>query len=289
MSKRNYFRDLVKRNIPAFIGFTILLLFVLIAFFAPLVAPFNPNKTCDVPYLRPSVRHLLGTNDIGQDIFSEMVYGTRVSLSIGVLSSLFSTGVGVILGLFGGYFGGKTDKVICALIDIMMSIPSVPLTMVLVAFLGGSAVNMIVIIGITSWVGPARIVRSKVLQLRDEPFIKIERAIGAGNFRIFWSHLLPNLADIILTRFSMAVGSGMTMESSLSFLGLGNYGEKSWGNVLHYAFYNGGLMKGYYWWYLPPIICISLSMLAFLLISSLGSSREGLSLNRKKEKVHAGN
>ena len=278
----------IKRNPEIIIGILILSIFLLIALFAPWIAPFLPNKRSGIPYMKPSLEHFLGTNDIGQDIFSEMVYGTRVSVPIGISAALCSTAVGTVLGIISGYLGGLTDKIISAVINVMMALPGLPLTLVMVAYFGGSIKNMIFIISLTSWVSTARIVRSKAQQLREESFVKIESVLGAGKIRIMILHLLPNIMDIILTKFALAVGSAMTTESSLSFLGLGNYGQKSWGNVLHYAFYNGGLLRGFYWWYLPPILCISLSMMSFMLITKRGQSREGILIQkRRKDDVRA--
>lgn len=267
----------IKRNPALLLGLGILILLAGIAFLAPWIAPYEPDTRCDLPYLKPSEAHFLGTNDIGQDIFSEMVWGTRVSLGIGAAAAVCSTGAGAFLGILAGYLGGRVDRVIRAVMDVMMALPELPLTMVLVAFLGGSTQNMIFIISATSWAGMARVIRSRAQQLREEPFVKIELALGASKLRIMLLHMIPNMADMIVTRFALSVGSAMTTESSLSFLGLGNYGQKSWGNVLHYAFYNGGLMRGFYWWYLPPVICISLSMLCFMLIARRGEKREGYS------------
>ncbi|HML45528.1 MAG TPA: ABC transporter permease [Clostridia bacterium] len=157
----------------------------------------------------------------------------------------------------------------------MMAMPSLPLTLVLVAYLGGSMANMIFVICCTAWVGTARVIRARTMQLREAPFVMIARALGASHARIMLAHLLPNVADILLTRFALSVGSAMMTESGLSFLGLGSYGQKSWGNVLHFAFYRGGLMRNFYWWYLPPIICISACMLGFILLGQRGSRREG--------------
>lgn len=277
----------IRRNPLVALGIVIILFFGMAALFADQLAPYDPTERVAAPYVGPCAEHPLGTNDIGQDILSEMIWGTRVSLSIGIAAALISTAVGAALGLLAGYLRGWVDQVLTALIDIMMSLPGLPLTLVLVAFFGGSMGNMIFVICLTAWVGTARVVRARVIQLREEPFIKIEEAMGAGACRIMAVHLLPNVSDILLTRFALAVGSAMMTESSLSFLGLGSYGEKSWGNVLHYAFYRGGLLRGFYWWYLPPILCISLCMLGFMLLTQRGHNREGFGRERKGKARHA--
>ena len=284
--KKKRIREKIKRSPMAITGAVILLIFAIIAIFARQLAPYDPSERVAAPYVRPCAEHPLGTNDIGQDILSEMILGTRVSLTIGVTAALISTVVGAFAGILAGYLQGVTDRIITAIIDVMMSLPGLPLTLVLAAYFGGSMANMIFVICLTSWVGTARIVRARVMQLREEPYIKIEQTMGAGVGRIMTMHLLPNVSDILLSRFAMAVGSAIMTESSLSFLGLGSYGEKSWGNVLHYAFYRGGLLRGFYWWYLPPILCISLCMLCFVLLTQSGQNRQGFG-KRKEEAHHA--
>ena len=284
--KKERIREKIKRSPMVITGAVILLVFAIIAIFARQLAPYDPSERVAAPYVHPCAEHPLGTNDIGQDILSEMILGTRVSLTIGITAALISTVVGAFAGILAGYLQGVTDRIITAIIDVMMSLPGLPLTLVLAAYFGGSMANMIFVICLTSWVGTARIVRARVMQLREEPYIKIEQTMGAGVGRIMTMHLLPNVSDILLSRFAMAVGSAIMTESSLSFLGLGSYGEKSWGNVLHYAFYRGGLLRGFYWWYLPPILCISLCMLCFVLLTQSGQNRQGFG-KRKKEAHHA--
>lgn len=281
------FRQSARRNPAPILGGILVLLFLLTAIFASQLAPYDPSQRVGIPYEKPCAEHLLGTNDIGQDILSEMIVGTRVSMGIGLAAALLSTAIGGFWGLTAGYRGGIPDKILTAVMDVVMSLPGLPLTLVLVAFLGGSALNMVFIICLTSWVGTARVVRARAIQLREEPFVKIEQAMGASTARIVCVHLLPNVTDILLTRFALSVGSSMMTESSLSFLGLGSYGAKSWGNVLRYAFYRGGLLRGFYWWYLPPILCISLCMLGFMLLTRTGNNRENYR-PRKRRRSHAG-
>ena len=252
---------------PRFVlGVAILAIMFLVAIFAPIIAPHDPYEL-GIPYLRPSNQHWLGTNDIGQDIFSELIYGTRVSLLIGVASSIAVTLTGTALGLLSGYLGGWVDRVITQVTNVAMAMPSLPLTVVLVAFLSASIRNIILAICITAWTSTARIIRSRVRQLRELPFIRMEETMGAGKCYIMLRHLLPNLGDIVFIRAVLSVGSAMLMEASLSFLGLGVIDQKSWGGILHYAFFRSGVINGAYWWYVPPIVCISVSVLGFLLLS----------------------
>ncbi len=149
-----------------------------------------------------------------------------------------------------------------------MAIPSLPVTIVLVAYLDASIWNIIIAICITSWTATARIVRSKALELKEMPYVKIEKTLGAGTPRIILRHILPNLSDIVLTRTVLSISNAMLTEASLSFLGLGVLGQKSWGGILYYAYFRNGIINRYYWWYLPPMICISLSVLGFMLVGN---------------------
>lgn len=261
------------KNSKAFLaGILLVGFFLLVAVFAPVIVPYNPNEM-GIPYLKPSWEHLLGTNDVGQDIFSELIYGTRVSLLIGVFTAavvtVFATGVALI----SGYYGKTADRCLTAVTNITMALPDLALTVLLVAYLNPGKISIIIAISLTAWTGTARILRARVMQLVEMPFIKIEKAIGVKSSVIMVKHLIPNLKDIILTRAALSVSSAMMTEASLSFLGLGDYGEKSWGSILHYAFYQNGVIRNYYWWYLPPILCTSLAVLGFMLIGYYGFQR----------------
>lgn len=265
-------------------GVIMLSVIMLVSIFAPALAPYDPYML-GVPFQPPSLEHLLGTNDIGQDILSELIYGTRVSLLIGFVSAFAVTVFGTVLGMAAGYFGGILDKIITQVTNISMALPTLPLTIILVAFMNASIWNIIIAICITSWTGITRIVRSRVKQVSVLPFVTIEQTMGAGHFYILLRHILPNISEIVFIRGVMAVASAMLTEAGLSFLGLGVIGQKSWGGILHYAFFRSGIINGYYWWYLPPIICISLSVLSFMLLGS--DSR--YAVKRKRRDNHAAN
>lgn len=257
----------LKNNKVAIVGVCILSVFFFVAIFAPIIAPYNPHDIIAEPYLHPCHLYILGTNDVGQDIFSELIYGTRISLAVGVIAALSVTIIGTAIGIVSGYYKGIVDKFLTTLTNIAMTIPSLPLTILLVTFIKAGFQGIIISICITSWTGTARIIRSKVMQIRELPYIQIEKILGAKDLSIMFKHILPNVLDIVFTRCAMAVGSCMMMETSLSFLGLGFFGEKSWGNIMHFAFFRNGVINNYWWWYLPPIICISLCMLGFMLIT----------------------
>lgn len=256
-----------KRNLPVIAGSAIILFFLVAALLAPCLAPYDPSATSREVYLKPCAEHLLGTNDLGRDIFSELIYGTRVSMLIGIFSALTVTIVGTAMALFSAYYGGLVDKCITAVTNLAMAIPGLALTTLLVCYLNPGKAS------ITSWTGTARVLRARILSLVEEPFVKIEKAIGQRDTVILFKHLIPNVKDIILSRGAMAVSSAMMTEASLSFLGLGEFGEKSWGSILHYAFFRNGVIRGFWWWYLPPILCTSAAVMGFMLVGYYGQQR----------------
>lgn len=261
-----------KPNAAMIWGAVIVGILVFVALFAPVLAPYDPFKL-GIPYIKPCAEHPLGTNDVGQDLLSELIYGTRVSMFIGIFTALIVTVLAALLALVAGYYKGWADRIVTALTNVTMGLPSLALTVLLTAYLSPGKLSMIIAISLTAWTGTSRILRSRVVQLCEMPFVKIEKAIGMNDFVIMVKHILPNLKDIILSRAALSVSSAIMMESSLSFLGLGSYKEKSWGLILHYAFYQRGVIRGYYWWYLPPIICTALAALGFMLLGYYGTQK----------------
>jgi len=230
--------------------------------FMPWVDPF----TMGTPYQRPSSEHPLGTNDIGQDILAEILYGSRVSLLIGTISAVIITFIGTAIGVCAGYFGGWVDTVLSWFIHVAMTIPSLPMTIVLIAYFGGSIKNVIVIICLTSWAGTARIIRAKARQISQLPYIKLEENMGISTPRLLLVHIVPNISDILFIRGVMAIPSAILTETGLSFLGFGDSAMRSWGTTLRYAFYRNGVLNNYWWWIAPPILCICMCSLGFLLL-----------------------
>ena len=261
-----------KPNAAMIWGAVIVGILVFVALFAPVLAPYDPFKL-GIPYIKPCAEHPLGTNDVGQDLLSELIYGTRVSMFIGIFTALIVTVLAALLALVAGYYKGWVDRIVTARTNVTMGLPSLALTVLLTAYLSPGKLSMIIAISLTAWTGTSRILRSRVVQLCEMPFVKIEKAIGMNDFVIMIKHILPNLKDIILSRAALSVSSAIMMESSLSFLGLGSYKEKSWGLILHYAFYQRGVIRGYYWWYLPPIICTALAALGFMLLGYYGTQK----------------
>ncbi|OPY49358.1 MAG: D-ala-D-ala transporter subunit [Methanosaeta sp. PtaU1.Bin060] len=240
--------------------------FLLMALLAPVIAPYDPYIRFE-PYRSPSLEHLLGTNDLGNDIFSELIYSSRVSLIVGFGAALMATIIGTVIGLFAGYFKGTPDEILMGITDIFLMIPQIPLIIILAAFLMPSFYLIALIMGSLWWTSTARVVRSKALQIRETSFVEAARSLGFSDMHIIFSDILPNIVHVITPKFLMAIASAMIAESSISFLGLGDPTAKSWGMMINFAFIRGGFINDYWWWYLPPGICITLFVLSVVLIS----------------------
>lgn len=248
-------------------GFVILMGLLLVALLAPWVAPYSPFQSVARPFLRPSAQHWLGTNDIGQDIASELVYGTRVSLLIGVLAAAVALTIGTIVGLLAGYCGGIVDVVLMRLVDVVLVIPFLPLMILLAAYLGPSFWNIIIVIGALVWARPARIIRSQVLSLRSRCYVIASQSMGGKTRHVLVNHILPGVIPLALSQFVLAASQSILIEASLSFLGLGDPLQKSWGSILHYAQMRGAFLSGsWLWWVTPPGLLITLASLGFTLV-----------------------
>jgi len=247
-------------------GLSILILFLSIALFAPLIAPYDPQETGS-PYQPPNAEHRLGTNDIGQDILSELIYATRVSLAIGFMAGSISIIIGATLGMLAGYYRGRIEELVMAISDVVLLVPGLPLMIILAAYLSPSMWNIIFVVGLLWWCSTTRVVHSRVLQLREMPFVEAARSLGAGDGYIILHHILINCKEIIQAKLALAVASAMLTEASLSFLGLGDPLNISWGEMIHFAFSRGGFANDMWWWYLPPGLMICASVLGFVMIS----------------------
>lgn len=221
-------------NRLAMAGALILLLIGFASAVAPLLARNEPNEQHLTERLQsPSARHWLGTDDLGRDVFSRMLYGGRVSLQVGLLSAVLSVLLGTGVGLVAGYFGGLTDAALMRLVDIVLCFPTIFLILMVIAFLEPSLWNVMAVIGFTSWPGLARLLRGETLSLRERDFILAARGLGLSAPRILFVHLLPNLVAPILVSATLSVGGAILTESALSFLGLGVQPPMaSWGNIL---------------------------------------------------------
>jgi peptide/nickel transport system permease protein len=237
----------------------------LAALFAPLLATHDyllrDNNAILLP---PSMEHFFGTDDLGRDVFSRMLYGARVSLWVGFVAVGISLCIGVTLGLIAGYFRGIVDECIMRFVDVMLCFPSFFLILAVIAFMGQGLLNIMIIIGLTSWMGVARLVRAETLSLRERDFIHAARLSGAGTLRILFRHILPNAAAPVLVSATLGIAGAILLESSLSFLGIGvEYPMPSWGNIL----IEGKQTLGVAWWLsLFPGLAILLTVLGYNLL-----------------------
>ena len=223
-----------KRNKLAVFGGIIVLTLFITAIFAPLLSPYDPNSINVKHILEPPGRtHPLGTDDLGRDILSRMIWGARISLAVGFVAVGISTMVGILLGAVSGYYGGWTDRVLMRFVDIMLSIPTFFLLLAVIAFLEPSIWNIMIVIGLTSWMGVSRLVRAEVLSSKEREFALAARAIGAGDLRMIFKHILPNSMAPVLVSAVLGVAGAILVESALSFLGIGvQPPTASWGNIL---------------------------------------------------------
>lgn len=222
-------------NKPAALAAVLIALFIISALLAPLIAPF-PYDEQNLPEMMqaPSVKHLFGTDEFGRDIFSRVVYGTRISLVVGFISVIISTIVGTLLGSLAGYYGGIVDQLITGFTDIVYSFPVSLLAIAVVAALGPNLINLIIVISMVSWAGYARLVRGQVLTLKEWDFVEAARALGMNNFRIIIKHILPNSLAPIIVMATLEVPKAIVIESTLSFLGLGvPPPTPSWGSIMN--------------------------------------------------------
>lgn len=222
------------RNLLLFIGIFIVGGMTLAALLAPLIAPHDPTALDIANLLQgPSMSHPFGTDALGRDVLSRMLYGARISMWVGFVAVGLSVAIGLAAGLIAGYFGGLVDEIIMRIVDIMLCFPSFFLILAVIAFLEPSLINIMVIIGLTSWMGVARLVRAETLTLRERDFVSASRLTGAGAPRIILSHILPNALAPVLVAATLGIAGAILTESSLSFLGLGvQPPTPSWGNML---------------------------------------------------------
>jgi ABC-type dipeptide/oligopeptide/nickel transport system permease subunit len=260
-----------RRNKAALTGLILFIAIVLMAIFAPYIAPYNPYETVGAPFQPPSEEHPLGTNDVGQDLLSELIYGARISLFIGFVAAVVGTFIGTFIGLSAGYFGGLVDEALMRFTDMWLSMPTLLFTIFLAAVITRIGTfpmlyGIILAIALTAWPSVARMVRSAVLSLKESLYVEAARAIGVPSRRILVKHILPNVAPLIIIEVITRMAIAMLTEASLSFLGLGDPTAKSWGMMIHYAMIRNAITLGMWWWFLPPGIMISITVLAFMLM-----------------------
>jgi len=273
------FVRVLRRNAMFILGLIIVLGVTFAAVFAPLIAPFDPNELhLDAILKAPCAEFPLGTDRLGRDVLSRLLYGGRVSLWVGFVAVGISISIGALLGLVSGYFGGLVDEIVMRFVDIMLCFPSFFLILAVVAFLEPSLFNIMVVIGLTSWMGVARLVRAETLTLREREFVSAARLAGTSTWRIMTRHILPNAMAPVTISAILGIGGAILIESGLSFLGLGvQPPQASWGNMLMDG---KSVIEEAFWLSLFPGLAILITVLGYNLLGE--SLRDFLDPRLKK-------
>jgi peptide/nickel transport system permease protein len=254
-------------NRKATVGATILLLFIFTAIFAPVIAPGDPTDFVARPHLPPSSEHWFGTTGQGQDVFSQTVWGTRISLGIGLLVGVLTTIIGAAVGVTAGYFGHRVDDALSLVMNVFLIIPSLPLLVTLAAFLPPGPVTIVLVLTFTAWAWPARVLRSQTLSLREKDFVSAAEVSGESRIRIMFREILPNMMSLVVAGMFGSVIYAIGAEAGLEFLGLGNVSTVTWGTNLYWATNNAGLLTGAWWTFVPSGLAIALVAFGFALMN----------------------
>jgi len=262
-------KNMIKHNKLASISLVVILIFSFCAIFAPLVAPHDPTlQNYDNVRAVPSSDHLLGTDELGRDVLSRIIYGARISLVIGLVPTTISMVIGTILGLMAGFLGKKVDFVIMRLADIMLAFPSLLLAMVVMYTLGASLINIFIALSVVSWAGTARVVRSQTLSLKEKEFVEAAESIGVKKSVIMFRHILPNCLPSLIVLFTMNIPGSILSESSLSFLGIGARPPlTSWGLMV---------VNGKQWLFSEPWIAIAPGVAILIIVLAFNFLGDGL-------------
>jgi peptide/nickel transport system permease protein len=256
------------RNRKARLGLLVLGVIVFVAIFAPLLAPYSPTSTGFTPYLGPSGTHFFGTTGQGQDVFSQMLYGTRISLLVGLSAGLLATLAAVIIGLVAGYLSGAVDVTLSFVTNLALVIPSLPLIIILAAYVPSRSVwTIVLVVAVTGWATGARVIRSQTSTLRSRDFVTAAVFSGERLPRIVFREILPNMTSLVAASFFGAATFAVMAEASLEFLGLGNPSTISWGTILYSAQTNNALLTGQWVVILAPGLAIALLALSFTLVN----------------------
>ena len=255
-------------NRKAAVGVAILLAFAVIALLAPVLAQYDPREIVGRRHLAPSSEFWFGTTGSGYDVFSQTVWGARPTLTIALAVGVLTTALGALMGMTGGYFGGRIDDLLSLLTNLFLIIPALPLLVVLAAFVGrGNAAFLVVVLAVTGWAWPARVLRSQTLSLREKDFVAAAEVSGEHSFRIIFREILPNMTSITVASFFGSTIYAIGAQAALEFLGLGNPSRVSWGVNLYWAQNNGALLTGAWWTVVPAGLCIALVAFAFAMVN----------------------
>ncbi len=250
-------------------GLVILVFFVVVALAAPLLAD---SSGLDVTHANgpvlgpPSSTYWLGTDENGRSVLTLLIWGSRISLFVGLSATLISMVIGTLLGLVSGYFGGWVGRITFRVTEWFLVIPFLPLAIALAAVLGRGLFNIVIVIGVTSWPGTALLIRSQTLSIKERAYVERAEAIGAGRWHQMGRHVLPNVMPMVFANTTLTVAIAILSETTLSFLGLGDPTRTSWGTMLDGAYHTGAITTGCWWYVIPPGVCVVLVVLAFTLV-----------------------
>jgi len=273
-----FWKTYAQRKTAVF-GLVVVFLFAGAIVFAHYIAPHDPDHGSGEPFEPPTWEHPSGTNDIGVDILSELLYAGRVSLFVGLVAASLIIVIGSMVGLVSGYWGGAIDEILMRCTDIVLILPRLPLMIVMATYLGSGVWVIILVYASIGWASLARQIRSQVLAIRESLFVEAAQSIGAGNTRIILYHIAPNIAGIIIANGVMEIMFAILTEAGLSFLGLGDPTQKSWGVMLYFAQIRGAFLLGAWWWVFPPGLCIALISCSFNFIGT--ALNDMFQLNRR--------
>jgi len=249
------------------VGAIIILIFLALAVFGEAIAPYKPFQVFEgvdgfIPeYRGPSLKHPFGLTQYGEDVFTQVIVGTRIAVVVGIISAFMVVFVGANIGLLSGYYGGWIDEFLMRMTDIAYGIPFLPMAIVLMSLLERGVSNIIIVIVLLFWRSTSRVIRSQVLTIKERPFINSARVAGASNFRIIYLHITPNVMPMTFLYIAFAIGWAVLAEASISFLGFGDPDSISWGQILHQVFANNAFREDW-WWYVPPGVCIMLFVMS---------------------------
>ncbi len=250
-------------------GLIMIALFIATAAFAPFLGTVDPVKSGEYEnMLRPPCSQFwLGTDDFARDVWSQIVFGSRVSLCIGFAAAFFTVITGAFVGLIAGFYGNLIEEILMKIVDFFMMLPELPLMIILAAVLGPGLWNIVFVVSTVSWPTTARIVRSEVLSLKERPFVEASRCIGASDAYLMFYEILPNVLPLLFAQAVLMITAAIYAEAVLSFLGLGDPSTVSWGGMLHNAF-ESGVMARALWWVMPPIACIVTLIVSFTFLGT---------------------
>jgi peptide/nickel transport system permease protein len=251
------------------VGVAVLVAFVALALLAPLLYSSDQLKVTEATggiLKAPSGSYWLGTDETGRSVLALVVWGARISLLVGFAATVISMAIGTIVGIASGHFGTWVGAILERLTDWFLVIPFLPLAIALSTVLGASLLNVIVVIGVTSWPGTARLVRAQTLSVEARPYLERARVLGGGHWHQMSRHVLPNVTPLVLANTTLTVAIAILSETTLSFLGLGDPFRVSWGSMLDDAFAAGAISAGAWWYLLPPGVCVVIVVLAFTLV-----------------------